>query len=280
MLIIDSFGVRKRKQFKTILITGASSGIGYHFALNYSLQGKGTKLILIARRKNKLMELQNLCIKNGCKCEIFECDVTNKLSLKKIIENCDKENEIDLVFANAGIRADVNDRIIDKTYKTFDINIYGILNTILPIIPLFIKRNKGQIVINSSISCLTPQYIFPMYSSSKLCLLGLCENLRTNLIDYNIGISCILPGFVKTDLINNLNESKLKMIGCINVNDAIKYIKNGIELNRCIIGFGFISTFFGYLLRSLTPLFKQFLLDYHIIERCILWHNVVPKRKY
>ena len=271
---------KKRQIFSTILITGASSGIGRAFAVKYSKNGKGTILILIARNKQKLLDIQKICQNNGCKCVIYSCDVTNKDEMKSIIDECETKYNIDLIFANAGIRADVNDKIINTTYKTFDINLYGILNTILPIIPYFIKRNKGQIVINSSISALTPQYVFPMYSASKLALLGLSENLRTNLVDYNIGVSCILPGFVKTDLLDNLNKNKLKLIGCTNIDDAINNIINGIELNRYIISFGFISTLFGNIVYSLTPIIKQFVLDYHLIERAILWHNIVPKRQY
>eukprot|EP01084_Bolivina_argentea_P116584 207120_1 len=273
--------VFKPKIFKSILITGASSGIGLQFALDIASQKHTQRLVLIARRLDKLKKAQQQCITNGCNnVEIYSCDVTDKNKMKQIIEECDNKKPLDLVFANAGYRSDLHHDIISSAYKTFDVNINGVLNTILPIIPRMINRKQGQIIINASIAGLTPHKLFPFYSASKHALMSLAENLRCTLHEYNIGVTVTLPGFVETELVTHLTDSKLPMIGKISVSNATQNIKHAAKYNYAICGFPFLSNILGFLYETVSPRFKQIILDYNIIDRIIGWYNVVPNRKW
>ena len=280
--LIYQYLICKPKTFKSILITGASSGIGLQFALEMSKQKPSPRLVLISRRLEKLKLAKQECIKNGCKnVEIYSCDVTDKHKMKQILEQCDNNSPyFDLIFANAGYRADLQNNMISGGYKTYDININGVLNTIYPLIPRMINRKYGQIIINSSIAGLTPHKLFPFYSASKHGLMSLAENLRSTLNEYNIGVTVTMPGFVDSEFVSHLSDSKLPMIGKIKVNDCIKEIKHAAKYNYAISGFPFLATILGYLYETNSPRFKQIILDYNIIDRLIGWYNVVPNRKW
>ena len=93
--LIYQYFVSKPKRFKSILITGASSGIGLQFALELSKQNPSPRLVLISRRLDKLKSAQQQCIKNGCKTvEIYSCDVTDKDKMKQILEECDSKKSL------------------------------------------------------------------------------------------------------------------------------------------------------------------------------------------
>ena len=191
-----------------------------------------------------------------------------------------KSHYFDLVFANAGYRADLHHNMISGGYKTYNINGNGVLNTILPIIPRMINRIYGQIVINASIAGLTPHKLFPFYSASKHGLIALAENLRSTLHEYNIGVTVTMPGFVESDFVSHLSDSKLPMIGKIKVVDCINEILHAAKYNYAISGFPFLATILGYLYETVSQSFKQIVLDYYIIDRIIGWYYVVPNRKW
>ena len=280
--LFHQYVMQKRKIFKSVVITGASSGIGRHFALEMAKQKPPPRLILIARRPDKLKEVRMECMRLGCtNVSVFQCDVRDRKAMREfLIERDTQTPHIDLVFANAGYRANVDDEMVTAGYKTMDINLYGVMNTIMPLIPRMKERGKGQIIINASIAALTPHKLFPFYSASKHALVALAENLRSGLHEYGIGVTVLLPGFVKTELISHLNDSKLPLIGMINVTDAIQRIRSAAEYNQAIAGFPFIATVLGYLYETVSPRFKQTLLDFSVVDRLIGFYNVVPDRAW
>jgi len=131
-----------------------------------------------------------------------------------------------------------------------------------------------------SIAALTPHTLFPFYSASKHTLLSMAENLRSTLHSHGIGVTVLLPGFIETDLVAHLSDSKLPMIGKIPVSDAIECITDAAQSNVAIAGFPFLATLLGYLYETVSPRFKQILLDHNIIDRLIGWHGKVPARKW
>jgi short-subunit dehydrogenase len=185
------------KHPKNIIITGASSGIGRSLAIEYSKQS--SNILLIGRDQTRLNETINLC-DNKCNVSSAIVNVKDTASLKITIINFDKQNPIDLLIANAGISAGTGTKGegIDQLKEIYDINIYGVINSIYPAIETMKTRQNGQIVIMSSMSAFTPIPSAPAYSSSKQCISFLGLALRENLKKYNIKLSIIYPGFIKT----------------------------------------------------------------------------------
>ncbi len=228
-----------KKEFKSILITGASSGIGRQLAIEYA--NKDTTLFLAARNKERLLETSKICTEKGSKVITKDLDITNKEELKKWILACDKIKNIDLVIANAGISAGTsscdytkNSDKNNQVYKIYNTNIFGVLNTIEPLIPEMIKRKSGQIVLMSSMSSFIGMSSCPAYSSSKACITSYGEALRGYLKQHNIGVSIICPGFIKTPL---TDKNNFKMPLLMSVEKAAKKMKIKISKNKGMIAF-------------------------------------------
>ena len=167
-ILFKEYFLTTPQTFSSILITGASKGMGKALAVDYcknaKKEGKNLHLILIARSKDLLNQVKTECESyntkntNLIKVVTFICDVCDKDKMKDIILQCDTKYTLDLVFANAGY-VNYDGNINEIAYKTVDVNCIGALNTILPIIPRFIKRKKGQIAIHSSIGALLVSHV-------------------------------------------------------------------------------------------------------------------------
>ena len=150
---------------KSILITGASSGLGKALALAYS-QDRVT-LYLTGRNTERLAEVVELCRSKGADVHFSAIDVVDAEALKIWILECDEKNPIDLVIANAGISNAGQTVSMAFNQKIFDVNLQGVLNTIHPIIPRMQSRQCGHIALMSSLSGFRGMARSPAYSASK-----------------------------------------------------------------------------------------------------------------
>lgn len=237
-----------KKIYKTILITGASSGIGKELAIQYAKPG--ITLYLIGRNKTRLLETAVSCETKGANVLYRIIDITDREELKNWIIDCDKLKKIDLIIANAGISSETSNKSgsDEEIYNIYQTNIFGVLNTIEPIIPIMQKRKEGQIALISSMSSFIGMASCPAYSSSKSCITSYGEALRGSLKEYNIGVSIICPGFIKTPLTDK-NNFKMPLI--MPVERATKKIIKGIAKNKGMIAFPFIMYFILKILRFL-----------------------------
>ena len=216
------------KHPQNIIITGASSGIGRSLAIEYSKQSRN--ILLIGRDKTRLSETLKLCNKQ-CNVLTEIINVKDTKSITKLINNFDKNSPIDLLIANAGISAGTGTKGegIDQLKEIYDINIYGVINSIYPAIERMTIRQKGQIVIMSSMSAFTPIPSAPAYSSSKQCISFLGLALRENLRKNNIKLSIIYPGFIRTPM---TDKNKFKMPFLMPVEKAAEKIIKEISKNK------------------------------------------------
>lgn len=243
------------KKFNTILITGASSGLGKQLAIDYAKSG--VCLYLSGRNEERLLETAKLCKEKGANVFIKIVDVKDKEKMKEWVLSCDKENNIDLVIANAGISAGTfgGTEPDEQVYEIFNTNIFGVLNTIEPLIPEMIKRKSGQIAIISSMSSFIGMASCPAYSSSKACMTAYGEALRGYLKYHNIGVSTICPGFIKTPL---TDKNKFVMPLIMSVEKASKKIIKGISKNKGMVAFPLIL----YILLKITRLMPFPIVNY------------------
>lgn len=222
-------------KYENILITGASSGLGRQLAIEYAKEC--VNLFIIGRNIEHLQETFNECVKYGCNVFVKSIDVRNKKEMEDYIEEViDKHKSIDLVIANAGVSGGTSkgDEESKQIYEIFDTNIAGVLNTIVPIIPSMKKNRKGKIVLISSMASFRGMPSAPSYSASKGCVRILGEALYNDLKRYNIKVSTVCPGFIRTPL---TDKNQFKMPFIMNVEKASLKIKNGIEKEKKIIIF-------------------------------------------
>lgn len=221
-------------KYKNILITGASSGIGRQLAIEYSK--KCENLFITGRNTERLCETARICEIN-CNVIFKSIDIRNKEEIKNWIEEILKEyKNVDLVIANAGISGGTSKGCEEEKqiYEIFETNINGVLNTIIPIIPSMKKNKSGQICLISSMASFRGMPSAPSYSASKGCIRIFGEALYNDLIKYNITLTTICPGFIKTPL---TDKNNFKMPFLMNVEKATNKIIKGITKKKKIVIF-------------------------------------------
>lgn len=183
---------------KTVIITGASSGIGAATARALALAG--CELSLAARSEDKLTRLAAELGKNTL---AIPTDLTKP---REIIRMVDKTLEtfgkIDVLFANAGvyIPGEVAEGNPEDWANLMDVNINGVLRSVHAVLPQMIKQNSGDILITSSISGFIDIHWEPIYSASKHAIQGFTHTLRRQLAPHNIRVGAIAPGMVANEL--------------------------------------------------------------------------------
>lgn len=195
--------VVRMKEPKSILITGASSGIGEALALEYA--GPGVHLALSGRDCARLEDIRQRCVQLGAEVSALVINVTDQAAMAAWIGNIDSAHPLDLVIANAGISGGGGSGGESETQARaiFSVNFDGVLNTIWPAIHAMRTRTngtrgRGQIAITSSIAGMTPLAGAPAYSASKAAVKAYAESLHGALKDEGIIVTAICPGFVKS----------------------------------------------------------------------------------
>ena len=199
-------------QDKIIVITGASSGIGYSTAK--ALAKKGAKIVAGARRKNRLETLQKEITDAGGEIIICETDVTKKSDCDNLVKQAiDKYGTVDVLINNAGLMplSFVKSLKIDEWDRMIDVNIKGVLYCTAAVIPTMVEKKSGHIV---NISSVAGRVVFPagsVYCATKHAVTAFSEGLRQELsVRKNIRITSIEPGVVQTELTNTITEKALE----------------------------------------------------------------------
>lgn len=221
---------------KTILITGASRGIGKQLALRYA--AADVHLILVARQHEELSQVALRCEQLGATATYRAIDIKNAISIKAFIIETDNATPIDLIIANAGVSSTLQPHWQQETEEdiehVFAINWQGTLNTISPLIDRMIARKKGQIAMVSSLAALRGLPQSPSYCASKAALLVYGQSLRAWLGRYNVRVNVICPGYIKTDMSDCLTGPKPFLISS---ERAAKIIQQGLTKNKACIAF-------------------------------------------
>jgi NADP-dependent 3-hydroxy acid dehydrogenase YdfG len=197
---------------KTIIITGASSGIGE--ATAKKLAREGANVVLSARRKDRLNSLKDEIEKNGGMALVVPGDVTKKEDFKKIVSATLEEfGSIDGIVNNAGLMplSYVKNLHTDEWDKMIDVNIKGVTNGVAAVLPTMMEQKSGHIV---NISSSAGHKYYPggaVYCATKAAVKMFTEGLRAELApNYGINVTSIDPGFVSTELTDTITDDEIK----------------------------------------------------------------------
>lgn len=199
---------------KVVIVTGASRGIGRDIATTLAKKG----YIVIAnynKSENKAIELQQNLEKENIKIDIFKADVSNRDEVKKLVQFViNKYKKIDCVINNAGI--DQVKMFLDITDADWNNMISNNLNSVFymcqEVLPYMIHEKNGVIINISSIWGVTGASCESHYAVSKAGVDALTKSLAKEMGPSNIRINSIAPGFIDTEMNNNLNEEEKKEI--------------------------------------------------------------------
>jgi short-subunit dehydrogenase len=217
---------------RSILITGASSGIGHALALAYA--DTGVTLFLSGRDGPRLAAIVSACEEKNAVAKGEVIDVANRSAMEDWIADCDQHTPLDLVIANAGISGDGTGDAAETARRILSINVDGVFNTVLPAIDHMSPRGHGQIAIMSSLASFRGLPGTPAYAASKAAVRIWGEGLRPRLGGQGIKVSVICPGFVESRMTrNNPFPMPLMMTG----ERAAGIIRRGLMRNRARIAF-------------------------------------------
>ncbi|MEM7618580.1 MAG: SDR family NAD(P)-dependent oxidoreductase, partial [Pseudomonadota bacterium] len=223
-------------KYHHVVITGASSGIGRALALKYARTS--AHLSLTGRNKQRLAEIAQECRNMGPEVTEKVIDVRARDDMHEWLLKMDRTKPIDLLIANAGVSGGTGAMDVCETtaqvQEIFDINVTGVFNSIQPLLDPMCARQKGQIVIMSSLASFRGFPGAPAYCASKAAVRVYGEGLRGAVSKYNVGVSVICPGFVESSM-TAVNDFPMPFL--MPASRAAHIIYNAIGRNRGRVAF-------------------------------------------
>ena len=210
-----------------ILITGATSGIGYQLAQDYAKQGH--TVIACGRNQEALDELADIDRDN---IQTLRFDITDIENTKQALADIER---VDLAILSAGMceYLDVKQFDAGMFERVFRVNVFGTMNTVEALLPLMPEGSK--LVIVGSLARLLPFTKAQAYGGSKAAIQYITRTLEVDLKEaYGIDVLGVSPGFVKTPM-TDANDFEMPMR--VSVEFASKAIRKGIEKGKRDIGF-------------------------------------------
>ena len=195
---------------KVVLITGASSGIGKQTAIEFAKLG--SNIILVARRKNKLEQVENELKQFNVKTLVCSCDVSKKDQVEKMSKIVlEKFNSIDILVNNAGfaIYGSVYDLSVNDIESQMETNYFGMVYCTKNFLPLMLEKKSGHIVNVASVAASFGLPGIASYCASKFAMLGFSEGLKHELNGTGVGITVVSPIMVKTDFFDHPSFEKM-----------------------------------------------------------------------
>lgn len=182
---------------KYVLITGASSGIGYATALKFHQAGYFT--YLLARDKQRLTELHQQ-LPNS---KIISCDLSDPKQIENLPNQIDFAT-LDVLVNNAGIYfSKSGDEFSQADWNLmFQVNVFSVAQVSALAIPYFKRAKRGSIVMISSTLAHKPAPMTAAYSASKAAIQNLTRTLALECAAFNIRVNCVAPGIVETPIHN------------------------------------------------------------------------------
>lgn len=194
---------------KTAIVTGGSRGIGAAICKRFAEQGANIAL-LYAGNTQKAEETKAALQEMGVKAEAYQCNVADAEQVAAVCKQIIKDfGGADILVNNAGITKDklVPMMKVPDFDSVVDTNLKGAFYMIKQLYPVFMKQKSGKIINISSVSGMMGNPGQTNYSASKAGLIGLTKSVAKELASRNVNCNAIAPGFVATDMTENLSEN-------------------------------------------------------------------------
>ncbi len=187
---------------KSVLLTGASSGIGAATAI--ALGEAGARLGLLARRLGRLGEVGEAATAAGApEVELFQCDLADLDAAQRSAKAAEQHfGGVDVLINNAGMpkRRSVQDLTMADLDLTMDVNFRAPMAMTMALLPAMLERGSGTIVNVSSLGGRLPVKNEPAYCASKAAMCGFTESMAADLYGTGVEVRLILPGAIDTEI--------------------------------------------------------------------------------
>ena len=218
------------------IVTGASSGIGWHLAK--VLAAEGAKVGLTARRKDQLDALAAEIRAAGGTAEVAEANARDREQTTKALRELTAAlGPVDLLVANAGVGVpmkQLDPLNVADVERTFQVNVFGIVYALEVVLPEMLKRGKGHIAAISSMAAYKGLPGESAYCASKAAVNSFMEGLRIQVRDRGIAVTTICPGFVRTPM---TAPNEFKMPWLVEADDAARRIERALRRRAKVYNF-------------------------------------------
>ena len=194
----------------TVLITGASRGIGAQCARTFAKNGYNVAINYFRSEKNAL-DLKAEINDGGGVAEIFKADVSDEKQVEEMISAVVKRfGKVNVLVANAGVSKSgvFSDMTQSDFDKIFDTNVRGVFNVVKGVLPHMYERESGSIVTISSIWGQTGGSCEVLYSMSKAAIIGMTKALAKEVAPMHIRVNSVSPGAIDTDMLSGLTDEE------------------------------------------------------------------------
>ena len=234
----------------TVLITGASGGLGQALALEYAVAGR--TLFLHGRDEGRLAAIAQQCRARGATVSEVIQDLREVKAWIARLDAISRQTPIDLAIVNAGVTniAGPEGEVWEDIEQVLAVNMVAPLATVSGLLPAMRARGQGQIALVSSLSAWYGLPVTPSYCASKAAVKSYGEALRTWLAPQGVSVNVVLPGFVDTAMSDRFPASKPFLMTPA---QAARRIRRGLDRNKGRIGFPIPLSWGTWLLSVLPP---------------------------
>lgn len=256
------------KRPDTVLITGASSGIGEALAVECAARGV-RNIFFCGRDAGRVYAVAKKCEEAAAKCAAGRAgiirgvvlDVTDEAAARSWLEECNASAPLEVVFSNAGIGTGIESE--ENVRRTFATNVGGGLNVVLPAIEIF-RRNaaagigpaRRQIVITASIAGYAPLSTCPSYAATKAAMKSWALSLRGMLKREGIWVNAICPGFIRSRI---TDRNTCPMPFFMEADRAARVMLDRVDRNVGLIAFPWPMRFGVWLMSALPWRVSEFI---------------------
>ena len=239
-------------QDKRVIITGASSGIGW--ALAEALAARGAGVGLVARRENRLQELAVAVTSRGGHAAFAAADVTSRDEVLQAVSTLESAlGPCDVLIANAGMYRKTAAREFDvrRAEMVVTTNLLGVIYAIGAVLPGMVHRGTGHVAAVASVGGMIGLPGAAAYCASKQGVVTLLQSLRADLWRTGIRVTAVCPGYVDTPMITD--EERATLRGLVSADEAARRIAWAIQRGRAEYWFPWWTALEVRLARLLPP---------------------------
>ena len=252
--------MRKAALPRTVLITGATGGIGGALAEVYA--EPGNTLILQGRNTNRLAELSVICEAQGARVLTCTLDVRNLKELAAWLHEICEQEKVDLVIVNAGVNTNIGPQGAGERWEDvqalIEVNVLAAMATVDAVLPSMRARGEGQIALISSLAAYFGLPVTPSYCASKAALKVYGEALRGWLHSEGVRVNVVMPGYVESQMCSDMPGPKPFLW---TAEKAARTIKRGLARNQPRISFPFPLNLGTWLLSVLPAGISEWILQ-------------------